>query len=132
MSDDLDDLLGINPADPVQQLALELVDADDRLLRRLVALRNEKNLTQGEIGRRMGVTQPAVAAFERADADPKLSTIRRYALALGVLVRHSVVDHFSAKSSALSNVSRAVTGSTTRRPVHLLVNPTSSVLSVAE
>ncbi|WP_410572829.1 helix-turn-helix domain-containing protein [Amycolatopsis sp. cmx-4-61] len=132
MSDELDDLLGINPADPTQQLALELVDADDQLLRRLVALRNEKSLTQGEIGRRMGVTQPAVAAFEKADADPKLSTIRRYALALGVLVRHSVVDHFSSGSSAISNVSRTQTGAAARRPSHLRVNPTSSILSVAE
>jgi len=31
----------------------------------------------------MGVTQPAVAAFERAGADPKLLTIRRYAIAVG-------------------------------------------------
>ncbi|GLY35259.1 hypothetical protein Amsp01_012830 [Amycolatopsis sp. NBRC 101858] len=132
MSDELDDLLGINPADATQQLALELVEADDSLLRRLVALRNEKNLTQGEVGRRMGVTQPAVAAFERADADPKLSTIRRYALALGVLVRHSVIDHFSTKSTAISSVSRVVTGSVVRGQSHVRVSPTSSLLKVAE
>jgi DNA-binding XRE family transcriptional regulator len=82
------DLLGIDPTDPTQQLALELVDSDDRLLQGLVALRGAKHLSQAEVGRRMGVTQPAVAAFERADADPKLSTIRRYALAVGAMVHH--------------------------------------------
>lgn len=92
MPDDLDDLLGIDRNDPIQQLAIEQLEADEQLLRDLVAWRNAQRLTQAEVGQRMGVTQPAVAAFERADADPKLSTVRRYALAVGALVRHSVTD----------------------------------------
>jgi DNA-binding XRE family transcriptional regulator len=92
MRDELDDLLGIDTEDPTQRLALELVESDDQLMRKLVAWRRRRGLTQEEIGRRMGVTQPAVAAFERTDADPKLSTIRRYALAVGVLIKHAVTE----------------------------------------
>ncbi|WP_063710829.1 helix-turn-helix domain-containing protein [Actinokineospora enzanensis] len=93
MRDELDDLLGIDTEDPTQRLALELVRSDRQLLAGLVAHRRARGLSQSEVGRRMGVTQPAVAAFERADADPKLSTIRRYALAVGADVRHLVRDH---------------------------------------
>ncbi|MDN5558781.1 MAG: helix-turn-helix domain-containing protein [Ruaniaceae bacterium] len=39
----------------------------------------------------LGVSQQAINKFERYDSDPKLSTIRRYANAVGVLVEHRVV-----------------------------------------
>ncbi|MEV1168744.1 hypothetical protein [Nonomuraea sp. NPDC049784] len=38
----------------------------------------------------MGRSQPAVSDFERLGGDPHLSTIRRYALAIGVEVIHAV------------------------------------------
>lgn len=56
----------------------------------LVALRREAGLTQGDVAERMGVTQQAVSKFERYDSDPKLSTVRRYANAVGALVEHRV------------------------------------------
>ncbi|MDT0169458.1 helix-turn-helix transcriptional regulator [Pseudarthrobacter sp. BRE9] len=56
----------------------------------LVALRREAGLTQGDVANRMGVTQQAVSKFERYDSDPKLSTVRRYANAVGALVEHRV------------------------------------------
>lgn len=90
MVDHLDELLGVDTNDPVQGLAQQLVDEHDSLLRRLVSLRKKHGLTQAEVGERMGVTQPAVAAFERVDADPRLSTVRRYALAVGARITHAV------------------------------------------
>lgn len=39
----------------------------------------------------MGVTQPAVAEFDSQEHDPRLSTLRRYALAVGATVTHRVV-----------------------------------------
>lgn len=92
MPDRINDLLGIDTEDPIQALAIKLVDSDHRLLRRLVELRKAKGLTQGEVGRRMGVTQAAVSTFERLEADPHLSTVRRYALAVQALIEHSVTD----------------------------------------
>ena len=56
----------------------------------LVHLRREGGLTQGDVAERMGVSQQAVSKFERYDSDPKLSTVRRYANAVGALIEHRV------------------------------------------
>ena len=61
-----------------------LVDARDRLLEELVSLRKEH--------KRMGVSQPTVAAFERYDANPTMSSIIRYAMAVDALLDIKVVD----------------------------------------
>ena len=58
-----------------------LVDARDRLLEGLVRLRKEHN-----------VSQPTVAAFERYDANPTVSSIIRYAMAVNALLDIKVVD----------------------------------------
>lgn len=86
---DLDELLGIDNSDPVQRLANDLVQEDDRLLSELVELRR-KTMTQQEVADRLGISRPAVAAFERYDADPRLSTVRRYALAVRAYVAHTI------------------------------------------
>ncbi|WP_243077346.1 helix-turn-helix domain-containing protein [Microbacterium sp. SS28] len=75
---------------PSQRRAKELAKADYRLLSSLVQVRKDLSLSQQDVADRLGVTQPTVAAFERSDADPKLSTIRRYAHAVGAIVTHSV------------------------------------------
>lgn len=88
---DLDNLLGIDPNDPEQQLANRLVEADEALLDKLIAVRRDLGLSQAEVGRRLGVGQSAIARIEGGERDPRLSTLRRYALALGVLVHHHVI-----------------------------------------
>jgi len=40
----------------------------------------------------MGVSQPTVAGFERYDANPRLSTVRRYTLAVGARLCTTVID----------------------------------------
>lgn len=69
-----------------------LVDAKDRLLEDLVSLRKEHNLSQQTVAERMGVSQPTVAAFERYDANPTVSSIIRYAMAVNALLDIKVVD----------------------------------------
>ncbi|MCC3268256.1 helix-turn-helix domain-containing protein [Arthrobacter gengyunqii] len=86
---DLDDLLGIKTDDPVQRLARELLREDDDLLADLVQIRRE-TMTQQEVADRLQISRPSVAAFERYDSDPRLSAIRRYALAIRAHVRHTV------------------------------------------
>jgi len=76
----------------IEARAEELVENDIDLLRRLVALREKHHLSQADVATRMGVTQPTVSSFERYDANPRLSTIRRYALAVDALVEHRVRD----------------------------------------
>lgn len=56
----------------------------------LVAVRRMNGLTQKDVADLMGVTQQAVNKLERYDADPRLSTLRRYANAVGALVEHKV------------------------------------------
>jgi transcriptional regulator with XRE-family HTH domain len=74
----------------LELLAKFLSDSDFDMRTRLVELRRLSGLNQTEVGSRMGISQEAVAAFERYDNDPKLSTIRRYALAIGAQIGHSV------------------------------------------
>ena len=69
-----------------------LVDARDRLLEDLVSLRREHKLSQQTVAERMGVSQPTVAAFERYDANPTVSSIIRYAMAVNALLDIKVVD----------------------------------------
>lgn len=128
MRDEIDDLLGIDTEDPMQRLAIELVESDDQLMRKLVECRHRQGLTQGEVGRRMGVTQPAVAAFERPDADPKLSTIRRYALAIGVLVKHSVTE--MDQGASMISTESASTGAA--GDARIAVRPGSTYLAVVQ
>ena len=68
-----------------------LIAQDHSYIRGLIALRSERGLSQDLIAARMGVSQPTVAAFEHVENDPKLSTLRRYAMAVEALVFHLVV-----------------------------------------
>ena len=69
-----------------------LIDAKDRLLEDLVSLRKEHKLSQQTVAERMGVSQPTIAAFERYDANPTMSSIIRYAMAVDALLDIKVVD----------------------------------------
>ena len=73
-----------------ERLATDLAISDRELLMDLVRLRRSLRMSQEEVATRMGIKQPTLAKFESMDSDPKLSTLRRYALALGALVRHEI------------------------------------------
>lgn len=58
------------------------------LLAELIAIRHNRHLSQATIARRMGISRPAISRLENDHArDPKLSTLVRYADALGVHIR---------------------------------------------
>ena len=78
--------------------AARLVDGQFRLLQELIALRKKNKLSQELVGERMGITQPAVAAFEGHNSNPTLSTIRRYALAVGADIEYRVTDETALQS----------------------------------
>lgn len=71
--------------------AKELAKNDYRLLRDLIRIREKRGLSQKQIADSLGISQQAVSKFEQLDADPRLSTIRQYAHAVGALVAHAVV-----------------------------------------
>jgi predicted transcriptional regulator len=58
-------------------------DRRRELIEELVRLRRESDLSQTEIAARMRTSQSAVARLESGDLDARLSTLERYAAALG-------------------------------------------------
>lgn len=80
-----------DPESPSRRRALALARADEELHAKLLRARSELGLTQQDVAARMGVSQPTVASFERYDNDPKMSTVRRYAHAVGVTIEHKVL-----------------------------------------
>jgi transcriptional regulator with XRE-family HTH domain len=60
-----------------------MLDRRRALMAELVEARKERGLSQTEIAAQMGTSQSAVARLERGDVDARLSTVERYAAALG-------------------------------------------------
>jgi predicted transcriptional regulator len=60
------------------------------LIDELVRARQENDLSQTEIAARMGTSQSAVARLESGGLDARLSTLERYAAALGYTVNWQV------------------------------------------
>ncbi len=86
----LDELLGIDLDNPSHRLARLLAEQDEALLDRLVALRKASDQSQQDVADAMGISQSAVARIESGERDPRLSTLRRYAHAVGASVTHAV------------------------------------------
>jgi ribosome-binding protein aMBF1 (putative translation factor) len=63
-----------------------------RLLRELASEREAEGLTRTVVAARMGTSESAVARLEKGEADAKLSTVGRYAAAVGKRIEWSVVD----------------------------------------
>jgi predicted transcriptional regulator len=69
--------------DPVFPGFKEMAERRRGLAADLVAMRQELGLSQTEVAARMRTSQSAVARLESGDADVRLSTLERYAAALG-------------------------------------------------
>jgi transcriptional regulator with XRE-family HTH domain len=87
LEDDLEIYLSEAQQDPVFRAAYE--DAEERhsILDKLVGLRRIRRLSQSAVAARMGVRQSTVSGFETEDSDPRLSTLQRYARAVGARLR---------------------------------------------
>lgn len=70
-----------------------MLDRRRALITELVAARKERGLSQTEIAAQMGTSQSAVARLERGNVDARLSTVERYAAALGQTVDWQVRSH---------------------------------------
>jgi transcriptional regulator with XRE-family HTH domain len=68
--------------DPEFEAALQEPAPYEEIARRLIAFRIEHGLSQTELARRCGVSQPAIARLERGEHEPRLATHRRVARAL--------------------------------------------------
>ena len=81
--------------DRLDELAEHLVESHNNLLDELVLIRKQNQLTQEEVAERLGISQPAIAAFESEESNPTLSSIRRYALSIGARIFHTVSNDFA-------------------------------------
>jgi len=67
-----------------REMALRRMSAErGRLVADLTAQRRSAGLSQTEVAARMGTSQSAVARLETGDADVRVSTLERYAAAIG-------------------------------------------------
>ena len=81
MARNLNDMLASRSQDSQHRIA-EM--ADEMLLEvKFQAIREVLELTQAELARNMGISQPSVVAIEQRGNDVKLSTIKRYIEAMG-------------------------------------------------
>ena len=83
----MSDTVGAVPEPPSRRSAFpglqDLAGRRRELIAELVRARQESDLSQTEIATRMGTTQSAVARLESGQLDARLSTLERYAAALG-------------------------------------------------
>jgi predicted transcriptional regulator len=73
----------------------EMMEAARRrraLLRALAAQRAQRKISQTQLAARMHTSQSTLARLETTAVDTKLSTIERYAHALGLAVEYHLVD----------------------------------------
>jgi transcriptional regulator with XRE-family HTH domain len=86
--------------------AEQLVESHFELMQSLISLRKKKGLSQETVGERMGISQPGVAAFEAMDSNPTLSSVRRYAHAVGARINHQVFDDsgFTIRKTAKARI----------------------------
>ena len=68
----------------------EQIDRDDDLLRDLVALRRELGLSQSELAHLMETDQGYLSRLENGALNPRVRTLREYAVALGVEIHHTL------------------------------------------
>ncbi len=92
-TDELDELIaGRSLANPEFPAMVDEALAARELLRELTQARLAKGLSQTVVAARMGSSQPVVARIERGDRDVRVSTLARYAAAVGRRISWTVSD----------------------------------------
>lgn len=96
--DALDEMIAEFAAeDPEFPALLAAAERRRKLLRELAERRREKDLSQTAVAAAMQTSQPAVARLEADASDAKLSTLERYAAALGYAVEYHLVPASRSK-----------------------------------
>jgi transcriptional regulator with XRE-family HTH domain len=69
-----------------------MADGRRRLVDELVARRRSSGLSQTEVAARMGTSQSAVARLEASAGDLRVSTLERYAAAVGSAIEWGLTE----------------------------------------
>ena len=94
--DDLDLFLEEQLQDERFKAAYEDAEARNSILRHLTRRRTVRHISQSMVARLMGTTQSAVSDLEAGSTDPRLSTLQRYARAVGCRLQICVKDYANA------------------------------------
>lgn len=73
-----------------QQNAYDLARSQRTMLEDLIELREASGKTQSEIADQLGRNRSTVCRFESMESDPRLSTVFRYAHAVGAMIEIEV------------------------------------------
>lgn len=96
--DDLDDFIADRThANPGFPALVEDALARRQLLRALAEQRQAEGLTRTMVAARMGTSESALARLEGGESDTKLSTVARYAAALGKRIEWRIVGQRGAR-----------------------------------
>lgn len=95
--DELAELLEEKLQSPTFAAAYEDAQQRSRLVEELAEARKRTALSQRAIADEMGTTQSAISDFENAGTDPRLSTLQRYARAVGVRVHFDIIPEAPAR-----------------------------------
>lgn len=95
MLEQFDALFGIDMSDRRRRALRSMTQMRYGLMDRLVSLRKKQGMTQQDIADQLGISRVAVTRLESESRDPRLSTLIRYAYAVGAEldVTVGVVDH---------------------------------------
>jgi transcriptional regulator with XRE-family HTH domain len=74
---------------------------DLRLGDQLSAIRKSRNLTQQEVAKRAGISQPALSRIELGGGVPDIGTLQRLGRAMGVRFKLIVGDEKAAQEESL-------------------------------
>jgi len=77
-----------------------------RLLRTLGEIRRRRRMSQTAVAAKMATSQSQLGRLEAGEADPRLSTIERYAAAVGHRIEWHLVPEVSMESTRPSRTAR--------------------------
>lgn len=86
-----DDAVNDMSRETIQEV--EIIRKRAEMVVALIQLRESKGWTQAELARRAGMKQSAIARFESDTTAPRIDTIIRVAMALGVDITLMPADH---------------------------------------
>lgn len=99
-STDLNDFLAGFQGDPEYEAEVKAIRPITNLAINTNRLRNAAGMSQSELARAAGTTQPAISKIERGEANLRLTTVARLAAALGVEASELLADSPSSLRAA--------------------------------
>lgn len=115
-----------------QQNAYDLARSRRNLLEDLIELREKSGRSQSEIATQLGRNRSSVCRFESMESDPRLSTVFRYAHAVGAMIDITVSPYSEwLRRGAISEVDVSVSAHWRESVTAAAPAPSPLVLDVA-